>query len=426
MKKKIKLSACGIRKGILLNYMILGLLTVASCFESGAQTLEEYQRYAAENNPGLQAKYKAFEASMQKTAQVNTLPDPNLSIGYFISPVETRVGPQRARFSLSQMFPWFGTLRLQGEAASLLADARYQEFLDGRNKLYYQVASAYFPLVELKRQIEIEAENIRILTSYKEIATVKFQNGKGSMVDVLRADLMLKEATTSHTILIQKNKPLTTRFNKLLNRAEKDSVFISDQLTANIMEEDYRRDSMLIENPLLEELTLKVKASETSEQAIIKQGLPKLGIGLDYVVIDKRTDMTLPDNGKDALMPMVTVSLPIFRTKYKAAKKEAQLMQESYMLQREDLSNQLSTSYDRIFFEQEKQLALLQLYDEQIQESQQSLNLLFSAYGNSGKDFEEVLRMQQQILKYQKMSATALAEYHVAKAELDYITTNFN
>jgi outer membrane protein TolC len=75
-----------------------------------------------------------------------------------------------------------------------------------------------------------------------------------------------------------------------------------------------------------------------------------------------------------------------------------------------------------IWFDIQKQIELIQLYEEQIQESRQSLNLLFSAYSNSGKDFEEVLRMQQQILKYQKMKATALSEYHIALANLDYIT----
>jgi outer membrane protein TolC len=121
-------------------------------------------------------------------------------------------------------------------------------------------------------------------------------------------------------------------------------------------------------------------------------------------------------------MPMVSVSLPIFRGKYKAAQKEAQLMQESYSLQREEATNRLTSSYDMIWFEIQKQVELIQLYEEQIQESGQSLNLLFSAYSNSGKDFEEVLRMQQQILKYQKMKATALSEYHIALAELDYVT----
>ncbi len=405
------------KKIIIIIFTAFGFSTLTN-----AQSLDDYFKLAAENNPGLQAKYKSFEAAMQKVTQVSSLPDPNLSFGYFVSPVETRVGPQRARFSLTQMFPWFGTLKAQEDAATLMAEAKYQEFLDARNKLYYQVSASYYPLYELQKLISIEEENQRILSSYKEIATIQFQNDKGSMVDVLRVDIMLKDATTNLSILEQKQKPLVTRFNKLLNRSDDDNIVVQDSLFTFSLPANYRKDSLLASNPILDELELKIEASKASEQAAIKQGLPKLGVGLDYVIVGQRTDMSVPDNGKDAFMPMVSVSLPIFRGKYKAAQKEAQLMQESYSLQREEATNRLTSSYDMIWFEIQKQVELIQLYEEQIQESGQSLNLLFSAYSNSGKDFEEVLRMQQQILKYQKMKATALSEYHIALAELDYIT----
>ena len=403
-------------------YIIITVITLGFSILANAQSLDEYFKIAAENNPGLQAKYKSFEAAMERVAQVSSLPDPNLSFGYFISPVETRVGPQRARFSLTQMFPWFGTLKAQEDVATLMAEAKYQEFLDVRNKLFYQVAAAYYPLFELKRLVEIENENISILTSYKEIASVKFQNGKGAMVDVLRVDIMLKDAATNLSILEQKKKPLETRFNKLLNRQEDETIIVQDSLYVENLPVTYRRDSLLTSNPLLDELNLKIKASEAQELAATKQGMPKIGVGLDYVIVGQRTDMSVPDNGQDVLMPMVTMSLPIFRGKYKAAQKEAQLMQESYALQKEDAVNRLTSTYEMIWFEIQKQLDQIILYEEQIITSQQSLNLLFTAYGNSGKDFEEVLRMQQQILKYQKMKATALSDYYIAIAELDYIT----
>ena len=403
-------------------YIIITVITLGFSILANAQSLDEYFKIAAENNPGLQAKYKSFEAAMERVAQVSSLPDPNLSFGYFISPVETRVGPQRARFSLTQMFPWFGTLKAQEDVATLMAEAKYQEFLDARNKLLYQVAAAYYPLFELKRLVEIENENISILTSYKEIASVKFQNGKGAMVDVLRVDIMLKDAATNLSILEQKKKPLETRFNTLLNRQEDETIIVQDSLYVENLPLTYRRDSLLTSNPLLDELDLKIKASEAQELAATKQGMPKIGVGLDYVIVGQRTDMSVPDNGQDVLMPMVTMSLPIFRGKYKAAQKEAQLMQESYALQKEDAVNRLTSTYEMIWFEIQKQLDQIILYEEQIITSQQSLNLLFTAYGNSGKDFEEVLRMQQQILKYQKMKATALSDYNIAIAELDYIT----
>ena len=119
----------------------------------------------------------------------------------------------------------------------------------------------------------------------------------------------------------------------------------------------------------------------------------------------------MPDNGKDVLMPMVTLSLPIFRKKYKAAVKEAQLMQESYSLQKTEMTNSLLSNYEMAFFDIEQQTELVSLFDEQITESEQALNLLFTSYGNSGKDFEEVLRMQQQLLKYDKLKIIGVKNF---------------
>ncbi|HYQ58625.1 MAG TPA: TolC family protein [Draconibacterium sp.] len=385
-------------------------------------SLEDYFREAAENNPGLQAQYKDFEAAMQKVSQVSSLPDPTFSFGYFISPVETRVGPQRAKFSLSQMFPWFGTLEAKADAASLMAEAKYQAFLDARNRLYYSVSEAYYPLIELNRLKAIEQENIEIMQSYKNIANAKFKNGVSPMTDVLRVDIMLKDAQTNLEILNKKEKPLRVTFNNLLNRDENEAVLVQDSLTVETLPENFRRDSLLINNPMLDAIDLNQQASEKSELAAQRQGLPSFGVGLDYALVGKRTDMDIEDNGKDAFMPMVSVSIPIFRKKYRAAEKEAQLMQEKYSFQKEETINSLTSGYESVWFQIQQQKDLIDLYKEQIQETGQTLNLLFSAYGNSGKDFEEVLRMQQQLLKYEKMKAMAETQYQSALAKLNYIT----
>lgn len=401
---------------------VLTILFVLTSILSNGQTLEDYFKVAAENNPGLLSQYKDFEAALQKVPQVKALPDPNLSFGYFISPVETRVGPQKARFSLTQMFPWFGTLKAQGDAAALMAEAKYQSFLDARNKLYYEVSAAYFPLYELKEWVRIEEDNIAILESYRTVSNTKFKNGLGSLVDVLRVDVLLKEARTNLGVLKNKEIPLLASFNKLLDRKEDEQINIPETFGVNVLPIDYVKDSLVVDHPLLNSLELKVKAAAASERAALKQGLPKVGIGLDYVMVDERTDMVVPDNGKDVLMPMLTLSLPLFRGKYRAAEKEAQLMQESYALQKKEVTNTLKTNYEMAVFDIRQQTDLISLFDEQIMESEQALNLLFTAYGNSGKDFEEVLRMQQQLLKYTKLKISALTQYEIALAKFNYIT----
>lgn len=406
---------------------IITLLLLFTCLGIKAQTLEDYFLIAADNNPGLLSQHKEFEAALQKVPQVSSLPDPSLSVSAFGRMVETRVGPQQARFSLSQMFPWFGTLKAQGDAATLLAESKYQSFLDARNKLYYEVSAAYFPLYELKEWMKIEERNIAILESYKTISNSKFKNGNGTLVDVLRVDIMLKEAKTNLEILNKKEKPLLASFNKLLNRNEIESVSITDTIKMEPVLIDYTKDSLVVDHPLLNSLELRVKASQASERAAVKQGFPKMGVGLDYIMVGEREDLAPgatapPDNGQDAFMPMVTVTLPIFRGKYTAAVKEAQLMQDSYSLQRIEIANSLNSNYEMAIFDIRQQTDLVTLFDEQIKESEQVLNLLFTAYGNSGKDFEEVLRMQQQLLKYDKLKITALSQYRIAIAKLDYIT----
>ena len=134
-----------------MRHIVWILIFIFSAFAVGAQTLEDYFKIAAENNPGLQASHKEFEAAMQKIPQVSMLPDPEFSLSAFGRMTETRVGPQMARFTLTQMFPWFGTLKAQGDEAAAMAEAKFRSYSDSRNKLYYEVTAAYYPLYELKQ-----------------------------------------------------------------------------------------------------------------------------------------------------------------------------------------------------------------------------------------------------------------------------------
>ncbi|KAA3659080.1 MAG: TolC family protein [Calditrichaeota bacterium] len=387
-----------------------------------AQSLEKYLDQAAKNNPGLKAKYTEFEAALQRIPQVSSLPDPSLSFGYFVSPVETRIGPQKARFSLTQMFPWFGTLAAQKDAATLSAEAKYQAFLDAKNLLFFQVTAAWYPLYELNEMLRLQNENYEILTTYKQLATTAFSNAKGSMVDVIRVDIMIDNSATDIMLLKEKLRPLRTAFNKLLNRPEWSSIEVASALDISGMETGIDGDSLFAENPMLKSFDLKIKSAEAQEKAAFRHGLPKFGIGLSYILVDERPDLNIADNGKDAFMPMLSMTIPLFRKKYRAAVKEARLNQTRFTLNKSNLENNLLSAYDLANYKMEQAKQRHILYGEQISKTRQAIDLLHSAYGNSGKDFEEVLRMQQQLLRYEMSKATAVKEYYTAEAQRKYIT----
>jgi len=391
---------------------------------SSAQTLQSYQQIAAENNPDLKASYLEFEAAMQRVNQVSILEDPRLSFGYFISPIETRVGPQRAKVSLSQMFPWFGTLKAKENRANYLAQAKYQSFINDRNKLFWELSNAYYPLYEVQQHVGLLGENLEILTTYKRLATSSFENNRGAMADVIRVDILIENAATELMILKNQIAPLQVQFNTFLNRSDSIPVVISDLTELPPLENDYRKDSLLPENPQIKSLNFQQKALKENELLAKKSALPQFGVGLDYAFIGERSNVSIRDNGKDAFMPMISVSLPIFRQRYSSAIKEAQLNQQAIEYRKEAIENKLVSNYESATFNLNKARDLIALYDVQIIKTKQLIQLLYSSYSNSAKDFEEVLRMQQHLLKYQMAKATAKKNYQISVAEIEYLTSN--
>jgi outer membrane protein TolC len=120
-----------------------------------ASRLNNYLAYAALNNPQLEAAFNRWKAALEMVSQARTLPDPRFNYGYFFQEVETRVRPQEQQVGVSQMFPWFGKLRLQGEAALGGANAAQQQYEAAKLKLFNEVKQAYYELYYLGRTIGI-------------------------------------------------------------------------------------------------------------------------------------------------------------------------------------------------------------------------------------------------------------------------------
>jgi outer membrane protein TolC len=399
--------------------LILFIASISAGF--GQASLDEYVELALQNNPGLKASHAEFEAAMQKVPQMGTLEDPNFRVSSFGQMVETRTGQQMARFSLEQMFPWFGTLKEQRNAAALNAEAVFESFKSNKNELVLNVKEAYYPLYELEESIRLSEENLKILSSFKTIAISKFRNGNGQLSDALRVDLMTNEINTEIAILKEKRKSLVIAFNKLLNRDETEEVIVDPY---RAMETTTSSRDSLVNNPQLEVLRKKVLAAQAQERLAEKQAMPKLGLGVEYIVTQKRPEMTFADNGKDAYMAMFSVSLPIYRKKYKASIKESQLMQTSFTAMQAETENDLIAQYEMANFDLSRVKQQVDLYSKQVKQTQQIIALLLTAYGNDEANFEEILTMQQMLLKYELLEITAKKEYAVAIAKLDYLTAN--
>lgn len=405
-----------------MKYLMLTIVLLAG-FRLGGQSLETYLKLAVENNPMLRARHAAMEAPMQRGIQAGSLPDPQVSLEFFPSPMMLPMGNQVASLSVMQMFPLFGTLEANKNVAIAEANVKYQAFRIAKNELIFKVKSAWYPLYELKQTIRIQKENIRLLETDKELAVFKFSHGLGSMVDAIRTDLMIDEAKTKIALLEQKQKVLEAVFNLLLNRPPDDPVVAADTLKMGVLSPDYLMDSLRF-NPELAAWNENIQVAKAGVIAAQKQALPGFTAGVAYTPLVRRNEEIhlLPNTGSDMVMGMVGVSLPIWKKKNQAMVEENRVMQLMYEAERQNAENELLAEYFETRFELEEAIQMDQLLDTRILKTQQAVDLLVAAYGNNGENFEEILEMRRNLLELRISKIEMVTRFYMGKAKLAFLT----
>ncbi|TVZ26840.1 outer membrane protein TolC [Gillisia sp. Hel_I_86] len=388
------------------------------------ENLDTYLEVAAQNNPGLKAEFNEYMAAMEKVPQVGALPDPQFAFGYFIQPVETRLGPQEYKFGLSQSFPWFGLLDAKEDVATNLAKARFEQFQNTKSNIFYEVKTAYFNYYFIEKAIEITMDNMEILEVFKRLSLVKIEAGTASTVDELRVELELNDLENQLALFVDTRNTFRVNFNNLLNRERVAEIAVPDTLWQEELPFDKvaMLDEIYKSNHQIKSIEHKLDAFINQEVVARKEGMPKFNVGLDYTIIGKNPMSTVVDNGNDAFMfPSVGITIPIYRKKYKAMVKEAQYFQEAEVNRKEDIKNTLSTIFENIYKEYSDSDRRIDLNEEQADIAKRVLDILISSYSANARDFEEVLRIERQLLRYELEHQRALADKNAAIAFMYYL-----
>ncbi len=403
--------------------IILLLLSIFKISDA-QQSLNDYLKTAAENNSGLKYRFNEYMASLEKVDQVASLPDPQFAFGYFIMPVETRNGPQTFKLSYSQLFPWFGTLKTSDNMATHSAKAKYESFEEAKSKLFLDVKSAYYELYFINKSIGITTDNIKILESFKQIALINIESGKASAVDELRVEMQLADLENKLAFLNDQRGVNQIKFNKLLNVDSKNRVDIPDTLTSEGLIISYQSilDSLRVNNHQLMNFDHNIESYENQEVLARKNGTPKILLGADYIGIG---DNGLSENsGKDALFVKVGITIPLYRKKYNGAINEALLMQQSVQDKKTDKINALEILFEKSYSEYLDANRRIILYQKQSNLANRAIIILQSEYSTRGKNFEEILRMEKDLLKYELETQRALSDKQASIAFIDYLIGN--
>jgi len=378
-------------------------------------TLQEYLRYASRNNAGLKAAFEQWKAALEQVPQAKSLPDPKFNYGYFIEEVETRVGPQRQRVGIMQVFPWFGKIEARTDAAAASAKAARKRYEAEKLKLFFDVKETFYEYTYLAGAVEIARENLELIKHFEEVARTKYMAAAAGHPDMIRAQVELARLEDRLKTLEDLRGPIVAMLNAVLNRRsfkmlpwpakEKfQPVQVSRQKIIEILK---------TKNPELAALDFEVEVAERGVELSKKKFWPDIGVGIDSIQTD---------GGDDAVILMFTLNLPVWRDNYKAAHRQAQANVRQRSQQKTQAENTIIARAERTLYDFEDSNRKIKLYgDILIPKAEELLGASETAYQAGTIDFLSLINAQQKLLEFQLRHERAVTDNQQKLAELEML-----
>lgn len=385
--------------------------------------LVDYLRYASLKNPGLQAAFYHWRAALERVPQARALPDPRFNYGYFIEQVETRVGPQRQRFGISQTFPWFGKLRLQGNQAGEAAIAAQNSYEQAKLKLFFEVKDAYFELAYLRQAIQLSEENVELIKHLESVAQARFRTGSDA-TGVVKAQLELGKLEDTLKTLRDLRKPLDARLNAALSRdSEAPLAWPSDIESRNVVFDDDSVIRRLQEsNPELAKLDAKIRESEVRVSLAKKSFFPDLTLGVDYIETGDARLAGVVDSGKDPVLITGSINLPLWLGKNRAGLKEAEARLAEASKGRENREHTLLADLKMALYRFRDAERKVSLFGDTLTPlAENSLGVAEQAYQAGRAGFLELIDAQRLLLDIQLSYQRAIADREQRLAQIEMI-----
>ena len=409
-----------------LKFLVLwGIALSMGTIKSYAQIYpEQYLQQALENNPGLQAQHKDWEASQQQVDISGTLPDPTLSAGFFTPPMERFMGNQWVDVGLMQMFPWPGTLSKQKSAAEKMAESQYHQYRDERNRLFMEITRLWLEIYRKEQELKIIERYKQILKDREDIIYTRYEAGQqrsGLTLDIYRLEIQLSALDNREEKIREEHRALVESFNILAGRELAETIETPDTLTV-FTPEDFQPDTeSFASNPQLNRAQTAAEAAEIQQEVSRFKTRPMLGLGLQYSYFAPGEAAMGQMDGGHMVMPMVSVSLPIFGKRNQATQQQSRLLAEAAHYRQSSRIDALQTQWSQLRAKTNNLQRDNEFYQHQLDITQRTWELVINVYASGDEGFDELLRIQDQLLDLEWRMLENEINHHLARAEMDLL-----
>jgi cobalt-zinc-cadmium efflux system outer membrane protein len=386
--------------------------------------LSDYLRYASLNNAELKAKFEQWKAALEQIPQAKALDDPKFTYSYFIEEVETRVGPQQQKFGIMQVFPWFGKIQARTDMAAAKAQAAKQRYETTKLNLFRQVKVAFYEFAYLATAIDIAKNNLELLQHFEEVARTKYRTAAAIHPDIIRVQVELAKLEDILKSLEQLKEPTAAKLNSVLNRPiDAELAWPEKGRPENVpLDRQHIVQALKRANPELAELSWEIQAAKSSVELAKKNFYPDIGVGLDWIQTGSAVMPGQRDSGKDPVILMFSMNIPLWQDKYKAAEQQAKADVRKIQEQRKDIENKILSRAFEVLYDIEDSQRKTHLYgDILVLKAEELVQASETAYKAGTIDFLSLIDAQRMLLKYELDYERAVTNNQQKIAELEML-----
>ncbi len=391
-----------------------------------ASTLPDYLAFAALHNPGLQAAFQRWKAALEQIAQAEALPDPRFNYKYFIREIETRTGPQRESFSISQTFPWFGKLALREDVAARQAQRQQYGYEKAKRALFFRVTSTYYEFYYLGRAVTLTEENLVLLKTLEEVARTQYQSGTAAHAAVIKFQIEIARLEDQWHSLRQMKGPMLARLNAALNRPSQAEL-PWPQVQVRQRRQDIDLDIAAVlsrDNPELLELAQLIEKEKGTVKLAQKESYPDITLGAGYIDTgDAINDVS--GSGDDPVNVTLSVNVPLWQEKNKAVESQARARHLAALHDYQDRRNHLMEQWQAAVYRVDDSWRKIELYEQVLlPKARQALSVTQQEYATAAVGFLDMIDAIRTLLAFELTLERAKADQGKAQAKLELIAAN--
>jgi len=374
---------------------------------------------ALQKNPGLSQIQKRYEALKEVPSQVQSLPDPVVSIGAINFPTDTFNRGQEAmtnvQVGFSQDFPYPGKLDLRAQIAEFVATAASYSVKEARLALSNHIIGTWWQIYYFDRALETIANNQVLLRQFIQVAEEKYKTGKGLQQDVLLAQLELSKLTDQaiQVAALRRNQNIT--LNLLMGRDPSVTIRLDKSRQKRLsskMNETYLYKLAQEYRPTLKREESNVLAAGSRLDLAKKDYYPDFKVSVSYGARNGHNPGAFNDPRSDLVSLKVGIKVPLYYKKKqsKAVQQKFIEQQGSYFALEDEKLNVMAeiSKYYTDYQQAEKQLSLYKTGI--LPQARQTVESMRSGYQVSKVDFLNLVRSQVTLFNYELLYWKALAE----------------